>query len=55
MLLALSIAGVVGLVVGVLAAASADVFPTYRAALQDWGSGLLVGSVALLGLAFPMI
>jgi hypothetical protein len=55
MLVALCIAGVAGLAAGTLAAAFADVFPAHRAALQDWGGGLLVASVAVLGLAFPMI
>ncbi len=55
MLSALSVAGIVGIIVGTLAAAMADVFPAHRAALQDWGSGLLVGSVALLALTFPLI
>lgn len=55
MLFALCVLGVAGLVVGTFAAASADVFPSYRGALQEWGGGLLVASVALLGLVFPMI
>lgn len=55
MLYALGVTGIIGLVVGTFAAAVADVFPTYRGALQDWGGGLLVASVALLGLAVPMI
>jgi hypothetical protein len=55
MLFALSIAGFVGLIAGTIAAAIADYFPRHRVALQDWGGGLLVGSVVLLGLAFPMI
>jgi hypothetical protein len=55
MLVALSITGCVGLIAGIVAAALADVFPRHRAALQDWGGGLAVGGVAVLGLAFPMI
>ncbi len=42
-----------GLVGGIFAAAVADVFPAQRNALQSWG-GLLIASVVLLGLAFPM-
>ncbi len=53
--IALSIAGTAGLVVGAFAATISDIFPAYRMALQNWGGGLLVGSVALLGLACPMI
>ena len=55
MLFLLSISGFVGLTGGALAAALADRIPSHRAALRDWGGGLLVGSAALLGLAFPMI
>ena len=52
---ALSLAAAAGLVVGSCAAAISDIFPAYRLTLQNWGGGLLVGSFALLGLAFPMI
>ncbi len=55
MLVALCIAGAAGLAIGTIAAAFADIFPAHRAAMQEWGGGLLVASVALLGLAFPMI
>ena len=44
-----------GLAIGGVAAAIADVFPAHRAELQHWGSSLLVGSVALLGLTVPFI
>jgi hypothetical protein len=47
--------GIIGLVVGIFAAAVADVFPTYRTPLQGWGGGLLVGSAVFIGFAFPMI
>jgi hypothetical protein len=55
MLYVLGFTGVLGLVAGIFSAAVADVFPAHRSALQGWGGGLLVGSVALLGLAFPML
>jgi hypothetical protein len=55
MLHMLGFIGIFGLVAGIFAAAVADVFPAHRSALQGWGGGLLVGSVALLGLAFPML
>ena len=55
MLYLLGFVGIVGLVGGIFAAAVADVFPAHRNALQGWGGGLLVGSVALLGFAFPML
>jgi hypothetical protein len=55
MLVALYAAGIAGLSVGMFAAAFADVFPAHRSALKNWGGGLLVASVALLGLASPMI
>jgi len=47
--------GFAGLAIGCCAAAVADIFPAHRSELQQWGGGLLVGSVALLGLAFPFI
>ena len=55
MLSTLCIAGLIGVSAGTFAAASADVFPALRAQLNGWGSGVLVGSVALLGLAITMI
>jgi hypothetical protein len=51
----LLIAGWTGLTVGSFAAAVADIFPAHRNVLQHWGGGLLVGSVALMGLAVPFI
>ena len=51
----LLIVGWTGLAVGGLAAAVADIFPAHRNMLQYWGGGLLVGSVALMGLAVPFI
>ncbi len=51
----LLIVGWTGLTIGSLAAAVADIFPARRAMLQHWGGGLLVGSVALMGLAVPFI
>ena len=50
-----SFIGFGGLAIGGIAAAIADVFPAHRSVLQQWGGSLLVGSVALLGLAFPFI
>ena len=51
----LSVAGMIGLVAGILAASVAEAFPAHCRALRGWGSGLFVGSAALLGLAFPML
>jgi len=51
----LLIVGWTGLTVGSFAAAVADIFPAQRNLLQHWGGGLLVGSVALMGLAVPFI
>jgi len=51
----LCVAGLIGVSLGTFAAASADVFPALRGRLNGWGSGLLVGSVALLGLAITLI
>lgn len=55
MMRALPFIGFGGLTIGCFAAAIADIFPAHRNELQQWGGGLLVGSVALLGLAFPFI
>jgi hypothetical protein len=51
----LLIVGWTGLTIGSFAAAVADIFPAHRILLQHGGGGLLVGSVALMGLAFPFI
>jgi hypothetical protein len=45
----------IGLAVGCVTAAVSDIFPAHRSELQRWGGGLLVGSVALLGLVVPFI
>jgi len=55
MLDSLLIVGWAGLTIGAFAAAVADVFPAHRNMLQHWGSGLLIGSVAMMGLAVPFI
>jgi len=55
MMRALPFVGFGGLTIGCFAAAVADIFPSHRHELERWGSGLLVGSVALLGLAFPFV
>jgi hypothetical protein len=52
MLFALRLAGVVGLCSGGLAMAIAHFVPARSAKLQDLGSGLLVASLAVLGLGF---
>jgi len=51
----LLIVGWSGLTVGGVAAAVADIFPAHRNALQHWGGGLLVGSIALIGLTYPFV
>jgi hypothetical protein len=55
MLRNLTIAGAVAFAIGCFAAALADVFPSYRKALQDYGGSLLVGGTLLIGLALPLI
>lgn len=55
MLLVLGMGGTIGLLIGTLAAASADVFPAHRAALQEWGGGLLIASVVIMGFGVPLI
>lgn len=49
------VAGFIGLGMGTFAAASADVFPSLRSRLNGWGSGVLIGSVALLAVAIAII
>lgn len=49
------LAGWAGLTIGTFAAAAADAFPRHRKALRHWGGGLLMGSIALIGLAFAFI
>jgi hypothetical protein len=51
----LLLVGWTGLTVGGIAAAVADIFPAHRNLLQHGGGGLLVASVALMGLAVPFI
>jgi hypothetical protein len=51
----LLIVGWTGLSVGAFSAAVADIFPAHRNVLQHRGGSLLVGSVALMGLAVPFI
>lgn len=55
MLHAVPFLGFGGLAIGGVTAAIADIFPAHRSELQQWGGGLLVGSVALMGLVFPFI
>jgi hypothetical protein len=52
---AFAIGGLGFVIVGSLVAAISDVFPSYRRSLHDSGSGLLVGGVALLACALPLI
>lgn len=51
----LAMVGGAGVVIGCFAGAGADVFPTYRKILQEFGGALLVGGVAVFGLVFPLI
>src|SRR5579864_4429915 len=55
MLFALRLAGAIGLCTGGLAMAIAHFLPARRAKLQELGSGLLVGSLVLLGFSFSTI
>lgn len=52
---AICVAELMGLGMGVFTAASADVFPALRSRLNGWGSGVLVGSVALLAVVIAII
>ena len=44
-----------GMVLGIAAATSAARFPLHKARLERLGGGLLISSLALLALAFPML
>jgi hypothetical protein len=55
MQIAICVAGFIGLSMGVFTAASADVFPALRSKLNGWGSGVLIGSVALLAAAIAIV
>jgi hypothetical protein len=55
MLVLVCVSSMGGVVFGSVAAAAADVFPAHRRQLQRWGASLVVGSVALIGLTFPLI
>jgi hypothetical protein len=49
------IIGAGGIILGSAFAASAGKFPAYKAKLEQYAGGLLIGGIAFLGLAFPMI
>jgi len=55
MLQIFAISGCVGIALGCLAAALADAFPQHRKRLKDWGGGLILGGVALLGFSVPLM
>lgn len=55
MLRNLTIVGAVAFAIGCFAAAIADIFPSYRKALQGCGGSLLVGGTLLIGLALPLV
>ena len=43
------------IITGTAAATSAGRFPAHRGQLERVGSGLLIGGLALLGFAFPVV
>lgn len=47
--------GAIFIVVGTLLALSAKSYPERQRVLETWSGGLLMGGLACLGLAFPMI
>lgn len=47
--------GAAGIILGIIAAAVARRFPSYKTSLEDWAGGLFVAGAILLGLAFPTI
>jgi hypothetical protein len=49
------ILGLIGLTLGTASALSVERFPLHRVQLEQWGGNLFVGSLALLGLGFPII
>lgn len=50
-----AIAGAIGTFLGMIVAAIADGFPAQRSRLQYWGGALVIGGMALLAFAVPMI
>ncbi|MDE2167779.1 MAG: hypothetical protein KGJ66_15755 [Alphaproteobacteria bacterium] len=51
----LVIPGLIGVVLGAVAALTAAKFPVHQARLERWGGDLVVAGIALLGFSFPMI
>jgi hypothetical protein len=47
--------GAIGIVAGVAAAASARRFPAHEVQLEQWGGGLFILGLALVGLGLPML
>lgn len=41
--------------IGTACAAGAQQFPAYQRKLEQWGGGLFVAGIALLGFSFPYI
>lgn len=51
----LFILGTVIFMVGTAIVIASGRYPSYKPTLESWGGGFLVGGIALIGLAFPMI
>ena len=45
----------IGMAAGGITALVAEKFPAHQAKLERWGGDVLVGGIALLGFAFPII
>jgi hypothetical protein len=55
LLFTLRAAGAIGLCLGIVAIALGIFIPAYRTKLEELGGGLMVGSLALLGVTFAMV
>jgi hypothetical protein len=49
------ILGATAIVFGAFAALSAGNFPSHRGRIERWGGALLLGGIALIALAFPIV
>ena len=49
------ILGTIGMAVGTVAAVLAEKFPSHQALIERWSGDVLVGGLALVGCAFPIV
>jgi hypothetical protein len=51
----LFIVGTIICLLGTASVIASGRYPSYKPSLDSWGGGFVVGGIALIGLAFPMI